>query len=122
MKKLSLFLLVLTINIASLSSLSTYIKKYNTSVLASPLFKEENYLYRIPQVYRSICSSLSKELDLPIRIIYNLIEKESNWRANSKNKNSNGSYDIGIAQINSNNFEYFYWKLFKLEVVLPSIN
>jgi len=115
-KKLSLFVLLLAINVNYISSLNPTLVKYSLSTPLPEQSEHNKYLYRIPSQYQEICQSISFNLHIPMKIIYNLILKESGWKANSKNVNTNESYDLGIAQINSNNFEYFYWKLFKLEV------
>lgn len=66
------------------------------------------YFLFIPKEYREICKQINKELDIPYKIIYNLVLKESRWREGAKNVNAT-SYDIGLVQINSRNFDYFYW-------------
>jgi hypothetical protein len=70
------------------------------------------YFLFIPKEYKEICKQINKELNIPFKVIYNLVLKESRWRKGARNINDS-SYDIGLVQINSRNFDYFYWNFNK---------
>ena len=48
--------------------------------------------------------------DVPPTIAFALIYVESSFRERARHKNSNGTIDEGIAQLNNSNLEYFSWK------------
>lgn len=85
------------------------------------LTEEQVYFYRIPSNYRQTCKELAENLHISYKVMYNLVLKESDWNSKAINKNKNGTYDIGLTQINSSNFEYFYWKILKKDIT-KSVN
>jgi len=116
LKKVIITLIIFCFSITSISSSNIMIRE-ETQILSLPTLTEDQiYLKKIPNEYKYICLQVSQYTKIPVKIIYNLIQKESEWRVNAYNKNSNGSYDVGLVQVNSDNFEYFYWKLWEHEV------
>lgn len=98
--------------------ISSFNGVYKQTIHEFELPEERNdleYYAMIPDEYKSICAGIKQYTGIPYKIIFNLVQHESGWEEKAYNgSNSNGSYDIGLTQINSNNFEYFYWKIMKL--------
>lgn len=110
-----LFVFIFTFSHSSLSG-SASITRVRGSFLPAYDFSLDTYfLGKIPEPYRQLCLSISAKTKIPLKVIYRLVENESNWDEKAYNKNKNGTFDVGLAQINSNNFEYFYWKILKFE-------
>jgi soluble lytic murein transglycosylase-like protein len=55
-----------------------------------------------------IVKSEASSLEIPLALIYSLIQKESNWNPRAVSpKNPNGSRDYGLMQLSSSNFDRF---------------
>lgn len=73
----------------------------------------EKYRERVPDKYEESFFKWTNYYDIPYYIAYNLIETESNWRHKVRSHfNSNGSYDIGLMQLNSSYVLYFVKRFF----------
>lgn len=70
------------------------------STLASAVFISTPAL-AASQQYKPCVEKAAKYYRLPPVLIYAVIEQESSGRATAINSNSNGSYDMGLMQINS---------------------
>lgn len=119
MKKNITFFAYMFIIVGSLCSFSN--KVILTVASYEPIYFEQipekqRYLNLVPSQYKNIVLTISEKLNIPVKIIYNLVQKESNWRESAVGKNRDGSFDVGLTQINSSNFEYFYWKILKQNV------
>jgi soluble lytic murein transglycosylase-like protein len=114
------FLIYLFFTIISISSFNGI---YKAEIIEIQLPKDKDdmeYFHMIPDKYKSICKDIHIYTGITYKIIFNLVQKESNWKERAYNgSNSNKTYDVGLTQVNSSNFEYFYWFLFKLK---PSSN
>lgn len=61
-----------------------------------------------PEQYRGLALELHIELGIPVSLMYALIFEESRWDHQAVNwANSNGTHDVGLAQLNSQYLEYF---------------
>jgi soluble lytic murein transglycosylase-like protein len=69
--------------------------------------EDDPYLWRIPYEYRGIVVNASSQFDIPIKYLYRLIKIESQFKENAIRYENNGTYSVGMTQINSSNFEYF---------------
>lgn len=58
---------------------------------------------------------------IPVSILYPLIYTESTFNPDAVNKNSDGSIDYGLMQLNSKYLKYFYWK-FNNNVAIDPMN
>lgn len=83
------------------------------------IIKEEpNVIIYIPEQYSSYVKEICLENGIPLDIFAKLIQSESRWQPKAKRTNFVyikkekifHSYDIGIAQLNSNNYEEFSWR------------
>jgi len=62
----------------------------------------EPYIEMIPKAYRVTVINLCWRYNVPISLLYNLVEKESSWNPKAVSSiNPNGSYDRGLMQINT---------------------
>jgi len=61
----------------------------------------------IPKKYRAYTIRLCKENNVPVYLFYKLVKTESNWNPRAFNRNTNGTADRGLCQINSCNYKYF---------------
>jgi len=69
---------------------------------------ENTAFLKIPRRYKKIATKIRKEYDIPYDVIYNLVYKESSWRANLKaGPNTNGTFDYGLGGMNSDYVEYY---------------
>lgn len=94
------------------STLPDYTIEEPMVFISKEVFKDLFYLLKIPSEYVPIAKETGEKLNIPYQIIYNLVKIESNWEHTAINdRYSNGNFDIGLTQINSTNFEYFYWKI-----------
>lgn len=76
------------------------------------LLSEKLFLYKIPIQYRDIVKIYQKKV--PYEIIYKLISHESNWNEKAINsKNTNGTKDYGLGQLNSRYVSLFVEKYAK---------
>jgi hypothetical protein len=66
--------------------------------------------YSIPNKYVLRLTQLTDEYQVPLWLVARLIQIESNWQERAINHNSNGTYDYGLFQLNSNYIEYFGWR------------
>jgi soluble lytic murein transglycosylase-like protein len=57
---------------------------------------------------------------VPTWILAGVIAYESGWNEQAVNRNTNGSTDLGIAQLNNRYLDYFAWKYNDGESVDPS--
>lgn len=63
----------------------------------------------IPARYISIIKMASEQAGVPLWVLARLLEKESSWKHDAVNKNTNGTYDLGIAQFNNAYLTDYYW-------------
>jgi soluble lytic murein transglycosylase-like protein len=64
-------------------------------------------LPRFPSAYGSVVLREAEANDVPLQVIYVLFAHESGWNQQALCFNSNGTFDVGIAQLNSGYFGYF---------------
>jgi soluble lytic murein transglycosylase-like protein len=60
--------------------------------------------------YLTFIEALSFQYQVPMIYVLKLIEKESNWNSKTIGYNENGTYDVGLVQVNSQYIEYFQQK------------
>jgi len=113
---LFLFTILTIITLCSLSGKIVINVSSYKPIYFEQIPEKQKYINLIPGQYKHIVSEISEKLNIPIKIIYNLVNVESSWKETAIGRNRDGSYDIGLTQINSSNFEYFYWKILKQDV------
>ena len=72
-----------------------------------------------PDHYRGMVEAEAQAAGVPAWILAGVINYESGWKEYARNRNSNGSTDLGIAQLNDRYLEYFAWKFNGGELVDP---
>lgn len=70
-----------------------------------------SYLEFVPEPYRNVVLNVAQETGVPIPIIAAVALVESNWRPRAIGRNSNGTHDSGLMQINSQ-YQDYYVELF----------
>lgn len=66
--------------------------------------------FLIPEKYKLTVMSLSARFGIPLDIATRLVYEESRWKEHAVNRNANGSFDHGLAQLNSRYFGRYDWK------------
>ncbi|ANI31029.1 transglycosylase [Yersinia entomophaga] len=61
------------------------------------------FLFSVGSAHSTCLNSAAEKWNVPSVILESIISQESSWKINAKNKNENGSHDIGLMQINSIN-------------------
>jgi soluble lytic murein transglycosylase-like protein len=111
--------LVLAIGLLTVS-FTRYEEEKETKVFSSNgylvTYIKEYHVY-IPEEYTAYLLYMSEKNSVPIWLIARVIEKESSWRDDVVNANSNGSYDYGIMQLNSSYLDYYSWKFNDYKVI-----
>lgn len=69
--------------------------------------EDDLYRWRIPYEYRGIIFNLREQFDIPVKYIYRMCYIESKFEKNAIRYENNGTYSVGMLQINSSNFDYF---------------
>jgi soluble lytic murein transglycosylase-like protein len=69
--------------------------------------QKKKLVLKIPEKYRNYAIRLCRENNVPIVLFYKLVKTESNWNHRAFNRNSNGTADRGLCQINSCNYRHF---------------
>jgi soluble lytic murein transglycosylase-like protein len=64
----------------------------------------------IPARYQAAIEREARHAGIPVDILARVIHAESNWNPVCTGINRNGTFDSGIAQLNSAYIEYFSWK------------
>ena len=66
-----------------------------------------DWLEKIPMRYRKQVEHYCRETKVPVKLVYRIVKSESNWKNNAYNKNTCGSVDRGLFQLNSKYVEWF---------------
>lgn len=72
----------------------------------------EKSLTNVPRKYHGTVRFYSAVLNIPLHVICNMGSAESDWNENATGYNTDGSYDVGIFQLNSRNHQWFGQKYF----------
>lgn len=59
------------------------------------------FSWEIPPQYQNVVTMYAKRYGIPLQIASKLIAAESSWNPYARNRNNDGSEDIGIMQLNS---------------------
>lgn len=71
---------------------------------------EPIYLEMIPGDLKAVCVEIKETHGFSFELIYNLVKTESNWNRWALGRNSNGTEDRGLCQLNSgNNWKIDHW-------------
>lgn len=73
----------------------------------------------VPERYQQYLHDLCVEYFVPYIVVARLIKIESNFNKNALGYNTNDTYDIGIAQVNSEYLDYFKLKYFEFDPFDP---
>jgi len=77
-------------------------------------------LDRVPEAVREKLVFTCMEYNIPLEYFINMVEWESGFDPEKMSgTNTNGSYDIGLVQVNSKYVKYFGWK-YNIEGFCPS--
>lgn len=97
----------------SIEDLQEFQKNILVSKYQEFLVKHRNDLDKIPVKYRGYVSELCFQYNVPVGLLYNVVYHESRWKDHVISKrNTNGSRDIGLMQLNSDYLEYYVAKFF----------
>jgi len=72
-----------------------------------------------PKEIRSVVEAEAKALDVPLALVWTIGHCESGFKKGVVNHNTNGTYDVGYFQLNSQYHEYFGWKFYRKEGFNP---
>jgi len=86
-------------------------------LLTKPLPTSAQFLF--PKEIRSVVETEAKLLDVPLALVWTIGTCESWFRKGVINHNTNGTYDIGYFQLNSQYHEYFEWKFYRKDGFNP---
>ncbi len=66
--------------------------------------------FLIPDKYKLVVMTEAANHGIPLDIAIRLVYEESRWKESAINRNTNGTYDYGLMQLNSRYFKVYPWQ------------